>query len=190
MVKKKKKKSTIQILEEKYYFLHEHHTIHFERSIKHLLRISHDRCVAKLSHQNFPAHSHHDHAIEPKERITLERITLARRGQSAPKNLFRLRVMSTYVSPRLSSLPAIYTRINARACARQAGTQHARTHARTHALDWIILEHEPRAMISMNTRCAQAARENEMSSADGKPWKKVVRSHGSLAGVVGAASRE
>lgn len=129
--------------------------------------------------KNFPTHSHHDHAIEPKGRITLERITLAN------ENLFRLRVTPIYVSPRLSS-PLLYTRINARAWARQARN----THARTHALDWIILEHEPRAMISMNTRCARAARENEMSSAGGKPWKKVVRSHGSLAGVVGAAPRE
>lgn len=134
--------------------------------------------------KNFPTHSHHDHAIEPKGRITLERITLAN------ENLFRLRVTPIYVSPRLSSplFPPCYTRELTRA--RGPGRHATRTHARTHALDWIILEHEPRAMISMNTRCARAARENEMSSAGGKPWKKVVRSHGSLAGVVGAAPRE
>lgn len=132
--------------------------------------------------KNFPTHSHHDHAIEPKGRITLERITRQRESLSIACNA-DLRLTSPFVPP-LS--PLLYTRINARAWARQARN----THARTHALDWIILEHEPRAMISMNTRCARAARENEMSSAGGKPWKKVVRSHGSLAGVVGAAPRE
>lgn len=180
---KKKKKSTILEESQKNYFLHEHHTIHFERSIKYLVRISHDRCMPKLSHQKFP------HTLTSRPRDRTKRKNYSRADYTRQRESLSiacnadLRLTSPFVPP-LS--PLLYTRINARAWARQARN----THARTHALDWIILEHEPRAMISMNTRCARAARENEMSSADGKPWKKVVRSHGSLAGVVGAAPRE
>lgn len=128
---KKKKNQRFKILEEsqKNYFLHEHHTIHFERSIKHLISHTIDACQNYRT-KNFPAHSHHDHAIETK-RKNYSRADYTRASE-ANENLFRLRVTPTYVSPRLSSplFPPCYTRELTRA--RVPGRHVTRTHARTH----------------------------------------------------------
>lgn len=129
--KKKKKNQRFKILEEsqKNYFLHKHHTIHFERSIKYLISHTIDACQNYRT-KNFPAHSHHDHAIETK-RKNYSRADYTRASE-ANENLFRLRVTPTYVSPRLSSplFPPCYTRELTRA--RVPGRHVTRTHARTH----------------------------------------------------------
>lgn len=131
MMKKKKKNQRFKILEEsqKNYFLHKHHTIHFERSIKYLISHTIDACQNYRT-KNFPAHSHHDHAIETK-RKNYSRADYTRASE-ANENLFRLRVTPTYVSPRLSSplFPPCYTRELTRA--RVPGRHVTRTHARTH----------------------------------------------------------
>lgn len=103
--------------------------IDFERSIKYLISHTIDACQNYRT-KNFPAHSHHDHAIETK-RKNYSRADYTRASE-ANENLFRLRVTPTYVSPRLSSplFPPCYTRELTRA--RVPGRHVTRTHARTH----------------------------------------------------------
>lgn len=103
--------------------------IDFERSIKYLISHTIDACQNYRT-KNFPAHSHHDHAIETK-RKNYSRADYTRASE-ANENLFRLRVTPTYVSPRLSSplFPPCYTRELTRA--RVPGRHVTCTHACTH----------------------------------------------------------